>query len=291
MNNYTKSILLLLLTIFIQLVVYSTFIKDYISTWGLKKDEQNLVLKGDDIAPYIISTRAITINSSKTEVWNILSQLGADRAGFYAYSFLEELLGYKTINKTLNIDHSMKVGRRIPSTIEKNEKYSFPIVEVEYQKYFVLKFWGTFFIKEISDNKFRLIVRSHGHTNNKSDIENLIFEPLHYIMERRMMLGIKAKSENDSIWEGIDLIWLFSIVSSAIGIFLMIFKFRNVMSIFVSIILSNIWLYCLLVFNPLWYSSLILLFSVCSLYFYYNACNCRVSKKDLGEFKSRRVFK
>ena len=266
MNKYLKIILLFFITISIQILTYTIFIKDHISAWGSNKEEQILSLKGDEIAPYIISTRAININSTNIKVWNTLSKLGADREGFFAYSFIEELLGYKTIKNNEQLNHSMNIGRSIPTTIEKNEKYSFQIVDVKYGNYFVLKNWGTFFIKETKQNQTKLIVRSHGHTENKNDIQNLLFEPMHYIMERRMMIGIKAESENYKISEFIDFLWLFSIIFTALGILYIMFSFFNIISICMTIILSNIWLYCLLVFNPLSYSSLILFIVVCLTY-------------------------
>ena len=55
---------------------------------------------GDDNTQTIISTRAITINNAKTNTWQWLIQLGADRNGFYSYQFIEEALGYKTKNNT-----------------------------------------------------------------------------------------------------------------------------------------------------------------------------------------------
>ncbi len=265
MKNFKKSFFILLFTISIQIVVYSSFIQPYISTWGATTQEVNSVLVGDNIAPYIVSTRAINIQVSTAKVWNMLTELGADRGGFFAYTFLENILGYETIqsNSSQNKTPTMDIGRIIPTTINNNEKYSFPIVDVKAEKYFVLKNWGTFLLKTIDTNQTRLIIRTHGQgtSTSKNEIKNLIFEPLHYIMERRMFLGIKAKSENYNLEVSPinDILWLIGIIFSAIGIIIIIFTYTNIMSIILTIILSNIWLYSLLVFNPLSFSSLILL--------------------------------
>jgi hypothetical protein len=264
MKNFKKSFFILFFTMSIQVVVYFSFIQPFISTWGATAQEVNSVLVGDNIAPYIVSTRAIDIEVSTSKVWNLLTQLGADRGGFFAYTFLENILGYKTIqyNSSQSKNLTMEVGRIIPTTVNSNDKYSFPIVYVQNEQYFVLKNWGTFLLKKIAPNKTRLIIRTHGQgtSNSKNDIKNLIFEPLHYIMERRMFLGIKAKSENYNL--GIspinDILWLIGIIFSAIGIIIIIFTYTNVISIILTIILSNIWLYSLLIFNPLSFSSLIL---------------------------------
>ncbi len=130
MKHLLASIFIFLFVITIQLTVYLNFIQPTISGWGATNKEVHTKLIGDDIAPYIISTRAININAPISELWTILTQLGADRAGFFAYTFLEEILGFKTISeKDLNKKvFSMAVGRVVPTTINKNDKYSFPVV-------------------------------------------------------------------------------------------------------------------------------------------------------------------
>lgn len=52
-------------------------------------------MPGDRLAPFISSTRSVTVNAPMPEVWDWLIQLGADRGGFYSYWFIEKALGYK----------------------------------------------------------------------------------------------------------------------------------------------------------------------------------------------------
>jgi len=162
----------------------------------------------------------------------------------------------------------MKVGRIIPTTVNGNKKYSFPIIEIQDKKYFVLKNWGTFLLKKIDSTETRLIIRTHGKetSTSKNEISNLIFEPLHYIMEKRMLLGIQAKCENKKIEPTKDILWFIGIVFSAFGIILIIFKYTNFIAIILTFILSNIWLCALLVINPLSFFSSIFLIIVLVIY-------------------------
>ena len=63
--------------------------------WGATDVEVGADLPGDELTarPTEQSTRAITIDAPPEEVWPWLTQLGADRAGFYSYDWLENVFG------------------------------------------------------------------------------------------------------------------------------------------------------------------------------------------------------
>lgn len=76
-------------------------------------------------------------------------------------------------------------------------KYRFPVVAVEPGRSFVLKDWGAFVLQAVNSTRTRLIIRTHGQElpSLMGRIAFLIGTPCHYIMERRMMMGIKARVE------------------------------------------------------------------------------------------------
>ncbi|MBL4798342.1 MAG: hypothetical protein JKY50_13075 [Oleispira sp.] len=88
MLNTSKSLAIILLLILSQLSVYKILYKQRISSWGAAEVESSIAMVGDDIAPFISSTRAITINAPIEDIWKWLMQLGADRGGFYSYYFI-----------------------------------------------------------------------------------------------------------------------------------------------------------------------------------------------------------
>ena len=93
MLNTTKSLVIILFLILSQLPVYKIFYKQSISSWGATKAESSMAMVGDDIAPFIASTRAITIKAPVAEVWKWIMQLGADRSGFYMLLFHRKTIG------------------------------------------------------------------------------------------------------------------------------------------------------------------------------------------------------
>lgn len=258
MSNFLKSTLLLFVIFLIQFIIYSSLIQDEISTWNASKNEISAKMQGDNIAPFIVSTRAITIDANVKEVWNTLVTLGADRGGFFAYTFLERLLGFEahTINIPKDYIYDMRVGRLVPTTAAKDEKYSFLVVASKKYEYFVLEGWGSFALKQISNTQTRLIIRTHGLKGlyTWAKVSDLVFEPFHYIMEKRMLLGIKNKIENPLDLDSnikYDVLWFSSLVLSALLILVFIYKNNSFVCFIFASIYSFLWLYCLLIFNPL----------------------------------------
>ncbi|PHR73057.1 MAG: hypothetical protein COA66_04465 [Arcobacter sp.] len=258
MSNFIKSTLLLFVIFLIQLIIYSSFIQDEISTWNATKNEISAKMQGDKIAPFIVSTRAITIDANVKEVWNTLVTLGADRGGFFAYTFLERLLGFEahTLDVPKDYIYDMRVGRLVPTTATKDEKYSFLVVASKKYEYFVLEGWGSFALKQISSTQTRLIIRTHGLKGlyTWAEVSDLVFEPFHYIMEKRMLLGIKNIIENPLDLDSnikYDILWFSSLVLSALLILVFIYKNNSFVCFIFASIYSFLWLYCLLIFNPL----------------------------------------
>ncbi len=150
-------------------------------------------------------SRAITIEASTAEVWPWLTQIGQDRAGFYSYRWLENLFGasmpgiYKLVP-----DWSLRtVGEKLRMAPEKRfgPIAAMDIVEVEPGHFIVAKnLEGTwsFIVEPINGDRCRLIARGTW-VPSKSWIARLmramIFDPIHYIMEWKMIRSIKVLSE------------------------------------------------------------------------------------------------
>lgn len=272
MSNIEESFLILLLIFFIQLIVYIIFLQPLILTWGASENEKKMPLVGDNSAPYIRSTRAISINAPVSEVWKWLIQLGADRGGFFSYAFIEKALGYETRNADNIVPEfqEMKVGRIVPGSLDESKsiiKYNFPVVYVEPGTSFVLKGWGAFVLKKLNTKQTRLIVRTHGRElpDLMSKIGDFFETPLHYIMERRMLMGIKARAEAGSgvkLSSTLDILWLLGVALSGIGIFIIVLMGRGIQCVLLPVIYGIIWLWPLLVSEPKPIYSMILLFIV-----------------------------
>ncbi len=168
------------------------------SRWGVSKTESKAIMTGDKKAALISSTRGILINSPRPKVWQELIHLGADRKGFYSYSLIESLLGY-TYKGEFDANAKMPIGRVIPSSLNPSDaiiNYTWTVINVTPGHSFVLSKWGSFLLVEINKKQTKLIVRTYGQGDSylAHIIDQLIF-PFHFIMERRMLIGIKEEIE------------------------------------------------------------------------------------------------
>lgn len=271
MSTIIESFLILTLIISFQIIVYAVFLRPIILTWGASENEAKMPLVGDGLAPYMSSTRAITIDAPTSEVWKWLVQLGADRGGFFSYSFIEKALGYESRNGDMEPEfQEMKVGRIVPASLDESRsliKYNFSVIAVDPGQSFVLKDWGAFVLRKMNSKQTRLIVRTHGRElpNLKGIIGDFIGMPLHYIMERRMLMGFKARAEAGAgvrLSSTSDNLWLLGVFLSGIGIAIMAFIGRDIQCVLLSAIYGIIWLWPLLIFDPRPKYSLILLLVV-----------------------------
>ena len=171
--------------------------------WGTTDEELREPLPGDELVPQpkLKATHATTINAPAADIWPWLVQMGQNRGGFYSYAWLENLCGCHMQNADEIVPEwqELKVGDKVwlhPKA---------PPVEVaaiEPGRAIVLKPWGAFVLQPIDEERTRLIIRSQGDYD--PDLRNpllnlllwrVVYEPAHFIMERRMLLGIKERAE------------------------------------------------------------------------------------------------
>jgi hypothetical protein len=260
MTNLVKSILALLIVLCVLAAFYGLFLRAYILQWGADPQEVAAVLPGDRLAPFIGSTRAITINTPQLEVWKCLAQLGADRAGFYGYTFLEELMGFhgRETREVLPEHLELQAGRVVPTSRQGSDSgpgWEFRVLEVDPGNHAVLEGWGTLALKPLGPGQTRLIVRTNGW--ELPDIWHraafFLFMPMHYIMERKMMMGIRDTAEaggraQDASWS--DIIWVGSAFLSLLGIVVMVFAGRGIHKLLWPIVFGILWLLVILYFEP-----------------------------------------
>jgi hypothetical protein len=286
MLNTKRSLAIIFCILSFQIIIYALFFRPCITTWGASEEEAAMQLIGDDLTPSYNATRAILLNAPMPEAWQAIISLGADRGGFYSYSFMEDMAGYvgKTIDKSNPKIYDMKVGRIVPGALDESDAlvkrlvkeygWTWPVTAVDPGRSYVLQGWGAFVLKEVTPTQTRLIVRTHeGELPDLgSKISNFIIIPLHYIMERRMMIGFKAQFEPDIQPSYIgDIFWFIGLILSFFGIFVLVFIFRGIQSVLLPGIFGVFWLFVLLVFDPLPQYSIILSAMVMALlgrYFY-----------------------
>jgi hypothetical protein len=177
-------------------------------------------LPGDDLFPGAVTgeTRAITIRAPAERVWPWLAQLGQDRGGFYSYDLLENVVGCRMpTTDVLRPEHQQwAVGDRLwMYPRERGGGVGYATLRT-YLPGQALAFAGramgappdapetgswAMVVRPVDDSTSRLIVRGRG-TGGRSLLglafDRAIFEPAHFVMERRMMTGIGQLAEGGS---------------------------------------------------------------------------------------------
>ena len=180
-------------------------------TWGATETERVMPLAGDpSIAdPHYRIDHAITVNAPAESVWPWLVQIGQDRAGFYSYDWLERAFGDHVYNYDEIIPYWQR--REVGDFVRGAQtdylfglagpNVGWRITNLEPGRAMVLEGWGAFIVHPIDSTHSRLHIRSRGSGSPTlrgialAPISLMTLEPAHFIMERRMLLGIKQRAE------------------------------------------------------------------------------------------------
>ena len=179
-------------------------------TWGTTEAEWLMALPGDPPVRNrsIELMHGISIDAPDWVVWAWLSQLGQDRAGFYSYDALERLFGVDIHNAgELRPEwQGRRAGERLPATQRGylggifGDQPGWLVLDVQPCRALVLEGWGSFVVMPDGPDQSRLLVRSRMGGPDApvagAAVSFLAFELPHFIMERGMLRGIKARAES-----------------------------------------------------------------------------------------------
>ncbi len=180
-------------------MLYWVFIRPAHISWGATAVEQQMKMPADELisANRIVSTRAISIDASKEKIWPWIAQTGQNRGGFNSYYWLENLFAARMNNADSIVLKWQSPQPRDTVYYGGGEGYEL-ISFVKLNHYYSLGGW-TLYLDSINANHTRLIVRYPSMEVKQSNFAKLyyygLFEPLHFIMESGMMMGIKQKAE------------------------------------------------------------------------------------------------
>ena len=173
----------------------------WLMNWGSTRAEQTMVLPGDTRAPSAYLTRAITINAPPAAVWPWLMQIGQDRAGFYSNDYLENLTGANMHNAdVIRSEWQVRaVGDKVRMTTPEQTAIGGPgtlltVRILDPQRVFA-DVPGRFVLLPVGDRATRLLVRENLAIPERSGMTWLIWDPMHFVMEQRMLQGIKERAE------------------------------------------------------------------------------------------------
>jgi hypothetical protein len=188
--------------------------RPWYTSWGSTQSEQQMVMIGDPPigeSHYRID-HAITIQAPVDSVWRWVVQIGQDRAGFYSYDWLERLFGADIHNSNAIVPEwqAVRVGHRVRAVQSSylggvfGRNLGWKVVAMEPGRSMVLEGWGAFTVQPVTPSITRMHIRTRGTGVPTvsgialTPVSLLLLEPAHFIMERRMLLGIKERSEAPS---------------------------------------------------------------------------------------------
>lgn len=190
------------------MALYRGRIRPWMYTWGASSDEATAVLPGDELIRSGVprTTRAITIDAPVRAVWPWLAQIGEDRGGFYSHAFLERVAGARIHNanrvhpewQDLHAGDSIWLARRYGDdarqivVLAEPESHLVLMSPIDFDR---VQRGGTaagawaFYLRG-TGARTRLITRGSGPL-----VGTAWFDIAHFVMEHRMMEGIKDRAE------------------------------------------------------------------------------------------------
>ncbi len=175
---------------------YCLAVRRWMPDWGASEAEAGAPLPGDEEVPDPAgqTTRAVTVNAPADEVWPWVAQLGQDRGGFYSYEWLENLAGCEMRNA--DRIHPEWQHRVVGETVMLHPAIGLEVTRFEPGRALGLKDWGTWVLEPLAGGRTRPIVRGRRPRGLASTVYYVaLIELPHFLMERRMLLGFKARAE------------------------------------------------------------------------------------------------
>lgn len=201
------------------LLGYDTFVRPVMREWGSTPEERTVALPGDDIPGDVMShhTRALTIDAPPEAVWPWLVQIGDRRAGFYSHDWIERFVFPGTVHYVEGTHSAtrihpelqdVRVGDRINTGSVGSFAIGSPVTVLRPNRALVIGTWA-FVLDPLPGGRTRLLVRERDDgwlrlaAPKRSGllraigglIDYVVGEPLHFVMVRGMMLGLKARAE------------------------------------------------------------------------------------------------
>ena len=181
-------------------LAYSRWLREPILNWNATPEEASARLPGDELleAADGVATRAITIDAPPSAVWPWLAQMGpAPRGGAYTYDWIENLLklNMHSVDRVLPEFQHPQVGEGFGFG-----PYQMRYARVEPGRVLALRSadgnWVWSFILQGENGRTRLLSRNRFRLPKLRDkLGMLPMEPGSLVMERKMLRGIKQRSE------------------------------------------------------------------------------------------------
>lgn len=204
-------------------LLYGFVVRPWHLRWGTTEEEAHAALPGDDLlnGTQMESTRGITIDAPASEIWPWLVQMGQGRGGLYSYDWLENVVGCDIHSadaiipgyQRLEVGDTIHLGPEgypfftVASIVPEralvlgaglDERSSAPSQPGTPPEHKPGATWA-FLLRPLDAKRTRLLIRLRGDwesTAMMTLLNRIIIEPAHFVMERKMIYGIKERAEN-----------------------------------------------------------------------------------------------
>jgi hypothetical protein len=197
------------------------FLRKQRAHWGLDEATVARPYPGDELVPEPTWswTHGVEIDAPPEEVWPWVVQIGQDKAGFYSYEWLENLVGCDLKNAE-RVHPEWQELRPGDSLRLHKESAALSIAAVEPGHYFLahgetdprtggpvnpdakeraVRVSWLFYIEPIDEKRSRFISRYRAACGvdwrARILFGPLLMEPIGFVMDRRMLLGVKERAE------------------------------------------------------------------------------------------------
>ena len=189
--------------------LYFGVLHPWLMNWGATRTEQQMALPGDQLLPEesYRFTRAITIHAPAFAVWKWIVQIGQDRAGFYSNTWLENLTGANIHNaNSIHAEWQHRtIGDRVP--LARRDLFGGRFAQIAQTRIVALEperliayIPCRFVLQPIDGSTTRLLLREPVPSTFAARTTNaMIWDPMHFVMEQRMLRGIKERAEGQSL--------------------------------------------------------------------------------------------
>jgi hypothetical protein len=165
------------------------------------EDECMRTLAGDEriSRPIASLTHAVTIRCSCHDVWPWLVQMGAGRAGWYSYDFLDNR-GHQSSDEIVPSLQKISLGALFPALPGVTD--GFCVLDYKPERFLVLGVEGAtwaFVLEPTGLNQTRLITRVRAKPGyGFHHLPMAMVKMMHFIMERKQLLEIARRAEAKS---------------------------------------------------------------------------------------------
>ena len=202
-------------------LVYAVLLRPRLLIWGATRAESRASLPGDDLVrDRWRTTRAITIDATAEDIWPWLVQMGYGRAGWYSYDWVERVIGAgdfaegSSAQSVLPQFQSLSVGDSVPLSADGGMAAAIVdppralVLQMAMSMltgapardgdHAVLDWTWAFVLVPAGPRSSRLLVRVRADYRPRAlrILFPLILEPVHLMMERAMLRGLRRRVDS-----------------------------------------------------------------------------------------------